>query len=63
VKAGADVDRLRTSLLQTRASYKLKAEVENLSASVTVIDGFRSQVESLAQVGKVVAAARSVKKG
>jgi len=29
-----------------------------------VIDGFRGQVESLAQeVGKVVAAARSVKKG
>jgi hypothetical protein len=64
VKAGADVDRLRTSLLQTCASYKLKAEGKNRSALVTVIDGLRGQVESLAQeVGKVVAAARSVKKG
>jgi hypothetical protein len=64
VKAGADVDRLRTSLLQTCASYKLKAEGKNLSALITVLDGLRGQVESLTQeVGKVVAAAKSVKKG
>jgi molecular chaperone GrpE (heat shock protein) len=64
VKAGADVDRLRTSVLQTCAAYKLKAEGKTLSSLVTVIDGLRGQVESLAQeVGKVVEAARSVKKG
>lgn len=63
VKAGADVDKLRTSLLQTCASYKLKAEGKNLAPLITVIDGLRGQVESLAQeVGKVVEAARSVKK-
>jgi len=64
VKAGADADRLRTSVLQTCAAYKLKAEGKNLSSLVMVIDGLRGQVESLAQeVGKVVEAARSVKKG
>ena len=64
VKAGADVDRLRTSVLQTCAAYKLKAEGKNLSSLAMVIDGLRGQVESLAQeVGKVVEAARSVKKG
>jgi hypothetical protein len=63
VKAGADVDRLRASLLQTCASYKVKAEGKSLSALVTVLDGLRGQVEGLAQeVGKVVEAARSVKK-
>jgi hypothetical protein len=64
VKAGADVDRLHTSLVHTCASYKLKAEGKNLSALAAVIDGLRGQVESIAQeVRKVVAAARSVKKG
>lgn len=64
VKAGADADRLRNSLLQTCSSYKLKAEGKNLSSMVTVIEGLRGQVEALAQeVGKVVEAAKSVKKG
>lgn len=63
VKAGADVEKLRTSLLQTCTSYKLKAEGKNLSSLVTAIDGLRGQVESLTQeVGKVVEAAKSVKR-
>src|SRR5262245_31523103 len=47
VKAGADVDKLRTSLLQTCASYKQKAEGKNLSSLVTAIDGLRGQVDTL----------------
>ena len=63
VKAGADVDKLRTSLLQTCAAYKLKAEGKNLSSLVTAIDGLRGAGESLTlEVGKVVEAAKSVKK-
>src|SRR5262245_21479364 len=62
LKAGADVVRLRASLLQTCDSYKLKAEGKKLPALAAALDGLRGEVVGIAQeVGKVVEAATSVK--